>query len=97
MKCVNIFPKSLGFHNETHISVNVLNDHKPTQLLVFQHDCCAMLLFYYNYLHFDHIYAILSVFYHSAIIGTQNRHVPIVVIVIKSINIDHFRFFRGYF
>ena len=42
---------------------------------------------------FDHIYAFLSVFYHSAIIGTENRHVPIVVIVIKSIKTGLFRFF----
>ena len=97
MQFVNIFPKSLGFLNDTHFSVNVRNDHIPTQLLVFEHDCCEMLLFYQNYLPFDYIYAFLSVFYHSAIIGTQNRHVPIVILIIKSIKTGHFRFFRRHF
>ena len=46
VQCVNIFPKSLRFENETHLSVNVLNVHITTQLLVFQHNCYGMLLFY---------------------------------------------------
>ena len=52
----------------------------------------------FRYLPFDHSYAILSFFfYHSAIIGTQNRLAPMVVIVIKSIKTGHFRFLLRYF
>ena len=50
-----IVPK--GFHNETHISVNVLNDQITTQLLVFQHN-------YYEMLCFTKIISLLTIFMH---------------------------------
>ena len=48
VKCVNIHPKSLGFHNETHIFVNALIDNIITQILLFRHSFHEMLLIYKN-------------------------------------------------
>ena len=57
-------------------------------LLVLRHNCYEILLIYKNSLPFDHI----CFFHHSAIKDTQNKHVLIMVIVIKSVKTEYFRF-----
>ena len=64
VKCVTIIPKSLGFHNETHMFVNAVDVHKAMHFLFFKHKLDEMLLIYSNALTLDHIFAHLSVFYY---------------------------------